>query len=1137
MKRFNLALMAFLACTGSMQAVDVDVWLLNNTTKVLKIEEKTTGKTVDPGEPNGYIYTISVDPGMYEFSMYDTDGTTFLGSLDLKIEDEENQWFRLYLGNFLVKNTNDDGSAWTEGEDYTLSVNLETQKGDARSYRTGRTSDGKLSMLVSGSDVISGTATPSKKHQDEGYMALSQRKGVTSNETLNLTMPIGVMANITVPSDAELQIGTKSTHFVDFQLFEPLAEKTSGKTKTLSYRVLPSSQINYRTWTDGGLTRAGYFNSAKEGSTDIEFTTADYEAADPKAANHSVSANSGYETGDILLNGNERGHVSLSVGDTFKAHAMRSWQLTDSSVGNYFMEPDFHYTVIGTDGNPLEGVIEISSKPGSAWADIKALAPGTAIVLVTYDAIGVNSYSGDVRSPFMGGEIWGAIWPENTGAYVVTVGQAPSAVVPNMHVNEKYNTGTKKVAGINVDAEHDVFYYLDTEEGYRYTFAPENAEQITVAYPRIGDEMATYDGFSSEGVTRNADGTWTILLRHGRQIVKMTDKEGNAAYQVMRGRKCHREIVNATRPGSKIYQPGDKVKIQYSGLFHPANKLAGIYNMSAYVTYNGIPNGTSLILGKNQYTFGSAPDAQAITVDIPADYDVEANPGFNFSEGVIQVNGYGDPIGNHRLIDPEKGRDANFSAEAHKTYFGAIPDASFSVSPYRSFKINFIPDVAGTELTVVANGVELTAESDGLYQGTFGDYEVTAKKDGYYCLHKTYSIPDDADGMLTFHIGMLKAPEGAWNGKDMTRPQTENGVYHIMNGAELAWFANEVNTNDNTADAELGADIELAGYDWTPAGLSNRKYTGSFSGNNHTVKGIYINNPKKQYQGLFGYIAGNARVASLTTEGEIHGSEYSGAIVGQASENAVIDRCANRADVYATKYPGGLVGYLFSGPSLTNSYNAGKVTASSYAAGLVGMMHTASVSNLYNIGEIVCPVNAAALTGRFAASTAENVFVDREYELKNDYSVASGEQFASGEIAWRLGEAFGQKIGEEAYPAIDGAKVFKVDYTIVSDDIRSVSESSGAESLYTNGMLPAEINGIGVDWFEDAEMTRPVKTVASDATLFARESVVSGISDIQAEQTDARWYNLQGEEIASPSEGSHGVFIRVAGGRATKVII
>ena len=149
---------------------------------------------------------------------------------------------------------------------------------------------------------------------------------------------------------------------------------------------------------------------------------------------------------------------------------------------------------------------------------------------------------------------------------------------------------------------------------------------------------------------------------------------------MLTAKACHREITNETNPGSTIFKPGDKVKIQYSGLHHPANKLAGIYNMSAYVTYNGTPNGTSLILGSNQYTFGSAPAAQAVSLTIPEDYDANAEPEMKLTDGVIQVKGFGDPIGNHRFIDPVAGRAPNFTAVAHNTYFGAIPDVTIHVS-------------------------------------------------------------------------------------------------------------------------------------------------------------------------------------------------------------------------------------------------------------------------------------------------------------------------------------------------------------------------------------------------------------------------------------------------------------------------
>lgn len=121
----------------------------------------------------------------------------------------------------------------------------------------------------------------------------------------------------------------------------------------------------------------------------------------------------------------------------------------------------------------------------------------------------------------MGGEFWGAIWPQNTGVYVVTVGEGESAVVPNMLINEDYNAGLSKMAGKYVDAEHDVFYYLDTEEGAYYTFTPEGVESITIAYPIIGEQSASYAGFGTEGVTKNDDGSYTLLLKEGRQIVRM----------------------------------------------------------------------------------------------------------------------------------------------------------------------------------------------------------------------------------------------------------------------------------------------------------------------------------------------------------------------------------------------------------------------------------------------------------------------------------------------------------------------------------------------------------------------------------------------------------------------------------------
>ena len=100
--------------------------------------------------------------------------------------------------------------------------------------------------------------------------------------------------------------------------------------------------------------------------------------------------------------------------------------------------------------------------------------------------------------------------------------------------------------------------------------------------------------------------------------------------------------------------------------------------MSAYITYNGVPTGTELILGSNQYAFGGTPKAQCVKTTIPDTW--EPGTPFVLDDGVIQVTGFGDPIGNHRFIDKIAGRSPNFTAIAHKTYFGSIPDVKIEIS-------------------------------------------------------------------------------------------------------------------------------------------------------------------------------------------------------------------------------------------------------------------------------------------------------------------------------------------------------------------------------------------------------------------------------------------------------------------------
>lgn len=1045
MKRFftTFALLMLL-CISNVSAVPVKV-VMNTTSTTMSLVNKDTGAAVNVGDPTNNTYTFEVDQGTYILTAYAKNSDTINGTIEINVpESDEEQAYTVLTNTIYATNKN-----WFFGEDYTLNVKVCTREGDDVAITIGNsTTEGRKTFLAFNGNSYYADFIPSAAHQQEGYMTLYKSATLTGGVTASGAIPLGADYAITLPADAELFLGIKGAHFTPFREVEPTSTEIKGSVKTVTYRLADAQIYTYRTWQEGGLTQAGYFTMSLDEAKrpQLSFTAADYKAFSPKTVKHDVQWNGGYETGDIFININEQGHLKLNQTTlaSFDFHAMRTWQLTDNSTNNYFIEPDYHYTVIAPDGKPSDDVIRITPYANDApWAKIEAIGAGTAIVLVTYDAIGLNFYSGLNKSTYLGGEYWSAIWPENTGVFVVTVDQDESDATANMLINEDYNSATKKNAGKYVDAEHDVFYYLDTEEGYTYTFTPTGVRKVEMAYPTIGEQMATYTGFAETGVTKNMDGSWSLLLKEGRQIVRLTDASGRSTYQVLTAKPCHREIINASRPGSLIFQPGDKVTVQYSGMRHPANKLAGIYNMSAYVTYNGIPNGSSLILGSGQYTFGSAASAQAVTIDIPADYDIAAEGDIVMDKGVIQVNGYGDPIGNHRLISHTAGRSANFTAIAHKTYFGAIPSVEIPITATKTFTIRPVCNVDGAAYEITLNGTPVAANGDGTYTGTYGNYSVTASKAGYRCFHSTYNIADDAEGEQQFDITLQASADGAWDGTAMTEPTKENGIYQIGNAAELAWFANTVNSGTEvTASAVLTTDIDLADYQWTAIGTSTstKQFKGTFDGQGHTVSGLYIAG-STSYQGLIGYINAGI-VRNLKVYGEVHGGSCVGGIVGYATGACIFDRLENHADATATtnaSYVAGIAGRVSTATAkLTNCVNYGTITGVNYVGGILNTATAAvTVSNVLNIGEIV-GTQTGAIRGFNTATATDGADVTNGFAVKGYFNetkttLVTAEQMASGEVAYLLGEAWGQTIGTDPYPLLDGPEVINVDGQYVND--------------------------------------------------------------------------------------------------------
>lgn len=220
-----------------------------------------------------------------------------------------------------------------------------------------------------------------------------------------------------------------------------------------------------------------------------------------------------------------------------------------------------------------------------------------------------------------------------------------------------------------------------------------------------------------------------------------------------------------------------------------------------------------------------------------------------------------------------------------------------------------------------------------------------------------------------------------WDGTTLTEPQKNDGVYQIGTGAELAWFANAVNnkTSGTVLAAVLTADIDLGYHEWTPIGnTAAGSFPGTFDGNGHTVKGLYISKRNTHsdynYYGLFGIIRSNSKISDLIIKGtiEIAGlntKECVGGIVG-AAETSSVENCVSFVNItirdasYSSSDApciGGVVG------KINNTYQntISKVTGCSFR-GAIETINTSSSKLTKGVAGIVGRIEGPAQLQRNA---------------------------------------------------------------------------------------------------------------------------------------------------------------------------
>ena len=904
-------------------------------------------------------YTLTLPVGDYWVEGYDANDDCN-GGLSLTVKAGENAAKIQRIYQISVN------SGWVLGTDYTLDVKVTSADNQVRTVALGKAVSGKGqtwektsdSCIFVVGDTVQATVTPDPEKQPT-FNTATAKKTPTTNDSLSVSCKTGVNVTFSVPAGSTVTMGTLTKYYV-YSYIEPVSR--DAEANTVTYRVDQNTDYFYRVQNPDGVTYWDY-KRWSEGET-ITLTPEDMHIGDKSFTKDTIYRfeKNVYDRADIYLNINTQGYKSMAVGETFELNSFRNWFAIESFMNAKVALPDMHYQVIDVNGQPSDVVTITPDAKNSNVATMTANKAGTAIVLVTYDAmIHKQGQSSTASKEFS------AIWPECTGVFVVTVGSDGTGIETNMTL-DRMDADIKNDEARQLDAEHDILFYLG-DKGASYSFKPESGCTVTVACSTVSDKM-TFSGFTSSGVTVAEDGTVTVTgLTTGRHIIKV-EKDGVANYQVVTARGVSYKLVDndgkeLTEAAKAALKAGDTVNLQFSNLVSPKEKLSGAYNFNFSLYYKG-EDGTFFKSNPGGnfgvYDFSGNPARQLISITIPKYWDGET---YSLSGAIKQAGWPGVPT--HRGITYAAGTNPGFNAPSTSGVLARLPELTLKLAKtdFLTGKLSFVGSdgkaIDRTALTITlkdAAGNTVNVADNGSFKCYAEEYFYTISGQGVE--YTTGSVTVTKDGTNQFSVTLTVTSDTAWDGSSKTEPQkNESGVYQIATGAELAWFVNESKTAD--VSGVLTADIKLGKYAWLNIDSSKKV---ELDGAGHEITGLNATS------GLFRQIGGGSHIQNLTLRGTMTcaSSTSGGSVVGYANgKNIVIENCFSYVTVTGTgRNVGGIVGYANSTTTIRNCASLGAVTGDSNVGGIIGgfVGSGAVITGCYNTGAVTATAsNAGGIFG------------------------------------------------------------------------------------------------------------------------------------------------------------------------------
>lgn len=213
-----------------------------------------------------------------------------------------------------------------------------------------------------------------------------------------------------------------------------------------------------------------------------------------------------------------------------------------------------------------------------------------------------------------------------------------------------------------------------------------------------------------------------------------------------------------------------------------------------------------------------------------------------------------------------------------------------------------------------------------------------------------------------------------------------NTTYTLSNPAQLAGLAQLVNdgTDFSGKVITLGADIDLAGKEWTPIGTDVKPFKGTFDGDNNTISNLKIDKQELTNAGLFGVLNTPGVIKNVTIHNaSINANASAGSLIGSAHTGS-LNNCHVTGAINISAYykVGGLSGEGYAtitnctvdgdtGSTVTGTYKQANLEGDN-VGGLIGYLGEGKRDAISD-----CTVKNITISGtRKVAGIVGSIFTD-----------------------------------------------------------------------------------------------------------------------------------------------------------------